>query len=68
MIEEIKGFVKVIKEIKKEVEILYIGGGILIIFDEEELDLFINLLFNELDLSKIKEFIVEVGRFDIIIE
>ncbi|PBE20483.1 coproporphyrinogen III oxidase [Clostridioides difficile] len=68
LIEEIKGFAKVIKETKKEVETLYIGGGTPTTLDEEELDLLINSLFNELDLSKIKEFTVEAGRPDTITE
>ncbi|KAK2292943.1 coproporphyrinogen III oxidase, partial [Clostridioides difficile] len=62
------GFAKVIKETKKEVETLYIGGGTPTTLDEEELDLLINSLFNELDLSKIKEFTVEAGRPDTITE
>ncbi|MGO0943872.1 hypothetical protein ACTPD5_22445, partial [Clostridioides difficile] len=42
------------------------GGGTPTTLDEEELDLLINSLFNELDLSKIKEFTVEAGRPDTI--
>ncbi|MCC0667920.1 coproporphyrinogen III oxidase [Clostridioides sp. ZZV14-6153] len=66
LIEEIKGFAKVIEDTNKEIETLYIGGGTPTTLDEEELDLLINALFRELDLSKIKEFTVEAGRPDTI--
>lgn len=68
LIEEIKGFAKLIKDTNKEIETLYIGGGTPTTLDEEELDLLINSLFSELDLTKIKEFTVEAGRPDTITE
>lgn len=68
LVEEIKGFAKLIKDTNKEIETLYIGGGTPTTLDAEELDLLINSLFKELDLSKIKEFTVEAGRPDTITE
>lgn len=64
LIEEIKGLSKLLEETNKEIETLYIGGGTPTTLDEEEMDLLINSLFKELDLTKIKEFTVEAGRPD----
>lgn len=64
LIKEIKGLSKILKETDKEIETLYIGGGTPTALEKEELDILINALFNELDLTKIKEFTVEAGRPD----
>lgn len=68
LIEEIKGVAKIIKDANKEIETLYIGGGTPTTLDAKEMDILINALFKELDLSKIKEFTVEAGRPDTINE
>lgn len=64
LIEEIKGVKDLIKN--KEIETLYIGGGTPTALCENNLDKVISALFDELDLSKIKEFTVEAGRPDTI--
>ena len=66
LIIEIKGLAKLLKETNKEIETLYIGGGTPTTLDSEEMDILIKALFEELDLSKIKEFTVEAGRPDTI--
>lgn len=64
LLEEIKGLAKIIKDTNKEIETLYIGGGTPTTLDEDEMDTLITYLFNEMDLSNIKEFTVEAGRPD----
>ena len=66
LIIEIKGLAKLLKETNKEIETLYIGGGTPTTLDADEMDTLIKALFNELDLTKIKEFTVEAGRPDTI--
>lgn len=64
LIYEIKNIKELIKN--KEIETLYIGGGTPTALCENNLDKIITSLFEELDLSKIKEFTVEAGRPDTI--
>ena len=66
LIKEIKGLAKLLKETKKEIETLYIGGGTPTTLEAVQLDKLIKALFKELDLSQIKEFTVEAGRPDTI--
>lgn len=66
LIEEIKAVSILIKDNKKEIETLYIGGGTPTTLTAEEMDRLIVALFRELDLSKIIEFTVEAGRPDTI--
>ena len=66
LIKEIKGLAKLLKETKKEIETLYIGGGTPTTLEAVQLDELIKSLFKELDLSQIKEFTVEAGRPDTI--
>ena len=66
LIKEIKGLAKLLKETKKEIETLYIGGGTPTTLEAVQLDKLIKSLFKELDLSQIKEFTVEAGRPDTI--
>ncbi|MGL5756176.1 MAG: coproporphyrinogen dehydrogenase HemZ [Paraclostridium sp.] len=66
LIEEIKGLAKILKDTKKEIETLYIGGGTPTTLDADQLDFLIKALFKELDLTTIKEFTVEAGRPDTI--
>ncbi len=64
LIEEIKGLAKIIKDTNKEIETLYIGGGTPTTLEPDEMNTLIKALFEELDLSRIKEFTVEAGRPD----
>ncbi|MFR9069196.1 MAG: coproporphyrinogen dehydrogenase HemZ [Paraclostridium sp.] len=66
LIKEIKGLAKLLKDTNKDIETLYIGGGTPTALEANQLDVLIKALFEELDLSNIKEFTVEAGRPDTI--
>ena len=66
LIKEIKGLAKLLKDTNKDIETLYIGGGTPTALEANQLDALIKALFEELDLSNIKEFTVEAGRPDTI--
>ena len=66
LLEEVKGVAKLLRETGKEVETLYIGGGTPTTLTPEEMDKLITGLYEEFDLSNIKEFTVEAGRPDTI--
>ncbi|WP_099187785.1 coproporphyrinogen dehydrogenase HemZ [Tepidibacter mesophilus] len=66
LIKEIKGVSKLVKKTNKEIETVYIGGGTPTTLESDELSLLIDALYENFDLSKMKEFTVEAGRVDTI--
>lgn len=64
--KEIVGLSQIVKDTNKEIETLYIGGGTPTTLDEIEMDMLISSLYENFDLSNIKEFTVEAGRPDTI--
>ncbi|WP_343344793.1 coproporphyrinogen dehydrogenase HemZ [Terrisporobacter petrolearius] len=66
LLEEVQGVARLLKEQNKTIETLYIGGGTPTTLTPKEMDTLIKGLFEEFDLSGIKEFTVEAGRPDTI--
>jgi len=66
LITEIKGVSELVKKTNKEIETVYIGGGTPTTLEADELSLLIDSLYENFDLSKMKEFTVEAGRVDTI--
>ncbi|SHJ87396.1 coproporphyrinogen dehydrogenase HemZ [Tepidibacter formicigenes] len=66
LIKEIKGVGTLVKKLNKEIESVYIGGGTPTTLDEKELNILIDSLYENFDLTNIKEFTVEAGRPDTI--
>ncbi|WZL71527.1 coproporphyrinogen dehydrogenase HemZ [Clostridiaceae bacterium 35-E11] len=63
---EIQEIGKILKNIGKKVETLYIGGGTPTSLDEEALEMLMKAIKNNIDLDAIKEITVEAGRPDTI--
>ncbi len=66
LLREIKYTSDIIKRNGNIIETVYIGGGTPTTLSAEMLDRLFDCLFNETDLSQIKEFTVEAGRPDTI--
>ncbi len=63
---EIAYTASILKQTKRIVETVYIGGGTPTTLSSELLDELLDSLFDEFDLSKVKEFTIEAGRPDTI--
>ncbi len=64
--KEIKAGTEIVKNLKKRVETVYIGGGTPTTLSADQLNRLFEVLYQEFDLSHIKEFTVEAGRPDTI--
>lgn len=64
--KEIEYTAGLLKQINKRIETVYIGGGTPTTLSPELLEIMLNSLYKNFDLSQIKEFTVEAGRPDTI--
>lgn len=64
LIEEIKLTGELLKEKKVKIESLYFGGGTPSILKEKDLEIILEELYKNIDLSNLKEFTFEAGRED----
>lgn len=68
LLHEIREMGKLIKELDLEVNTIYIGGGTPSILSKDEMEKMLQVINQNYDMAKVKEFSYELGRIDTIDE